>query len=72
MVKESMESEDWFSLVLYYSEGMYDVESAVLENEVDISDVEVIFKIGHGHDELLTKKARRFMTLYNDANSQSH
>lgn len=70
-VKMSMESKDWFSLVLYYAEGMYDVESAVCEGEVDTSDVEVIFKIGHGNDELLTKKARRFMTLYNDANEQS-
>ena len=72
VIKKSMESKDWFSLVLYYSEGMYDVESAVLDSDIDTSDVEVVFKIGHGNDKFLTKKARRFMTLMNESNTQSH
>jgi len=71
-LKMSMESEDWFSLMLYYSEGKWDVESAMLEGEIEKSDVEKVFKIGGANTHFLTTRAEEFLWYFNNSEDGGH
>jgi len=71
-LKMSMESEDWFSLMLYYSEGKWNVESAMLEGEIEKSDVEKVFKIGSANTHFLTTRAEEFLWYFNNSEDGGH